>query len=244
MKIDFLYKYKAIDAKMLRILVCNDIYFAPPDSFNDPFDCNLLPSLQITKEEVYDFVKQQFPDIPENKLKEVVDNNTEKYTIDLYKSLENELAKIRKSLTVSCFSEVNNSSLMYSHYADGHKGLCLEFKVIDNSFYDVLFPVQYPDNYPAVRFFKHDLQVMMDSQLLTKQPEWRYEKEWRIIKVDNPNNYQKFPLEILTGIIFGLRTSDADITMIKELTKHRVPNLKYYKCVKPKDSYYLNIDQI
>ncbi len=33
---------------------------------------------------------------------------------------------------VACFSESNNSSLLWGHYADGHKGFCLEYNFTEN----------------------------------------------------------------------------------------------------------------
>jgi Protein of unknown function (DUF2971) len=244
MKIDFLYKYRVIDARTLRILVCNELYFASPDSFNDPFDCNIVPAMQATREEMENFCRKQFPDLPEQKYQELVENNLKGFPEHLSKSLRNDLDEMRMKLSLSCFSQVNNSSLMFSHYADGHKGLCLEFKVIEHPFFDALLPVEYPDQFPSLSFFGKDLQGMMNAQLLTKQPEWKYEKEYRIVKVDDPANYQKFPPEALTGIIFGLRTSDADITLIRELTSHRKPKLRFYKSVKLDGSFDLKIIQI
>lgn len=42
------------------------------------------------------------------------------------------VAEAEKKYNVACFSENNNSSLMWGHYADGHKGFCLEYDFTDN----------------------------------------------------------------------------------------------------------------
>lgn len=31
----------------------------------------------------------------------------------------------KEEIVISCFSEVNNSKLMWAHYADGYSGLCI-----------------------------------------------------------------------------------------------------------------------
>jgi len=199
MQIEFLYKYRAIDARTLRIVACNQLYFAPPDAFNDPFDCNIVPNMRASREEMEQFIRTEMPGLSDQKYQELAERNLNGLDDHLSKSLRTDLDSMRESLTLSCFSQVNNSSLMYSHYADAHRGLCLEFKIIEHPFFDVLFPVQYPDQFPSLRFFEKDLQGMMNAQLLTKQPEWKYEKEYRIIKVGDPVNLQTFPPEVLTG---------------------------------------------
>lgn len=59
MKIKSLFKYRALNGgdpenlqRVERIFLSNELYFAPPSKFNDPFDCKLLPSLQTTKEKL------------------------------------------------------------------------------------------------------------------------------------------------------------------------------------------------
>jgi hypothetical protein len=197
--------------------------------------------MKATREEMEQFARSQFPGLSDQKYQELAEKNLIGFEDHLSNSLRTDLDAMRKSLTLSCFSQINNSSLMYSHYADGHRGLCLEFKVIKHAFFEALLPVQYPDQFPSLGFFERDLRGMMNAQLLTKQPEWKYEKEYRIIKVDVPANFQKFPPEALTGIIFGLRTNDADITLIRELTSHRKPEIRLYKCTKLEGSFNLAI---
>jgi hypothetical protein len=35
---------------------------------------------------------------------------------------------LEKEILITCFSEVNYNILMWSHYANNHKGICLKFK--------------------------------------------------------------------------------------------------------------------
>jgi hypothetical protein len=60
------------------------------------------------------------------------------------------LNAIEKTYTISCFTELNDSTLMFSHYADNHKGLCLEFEFNEDLIADSwLFKVTYSKNYPV-----------------------------------------------------------------------------------------------
>ncbi len=42
---------------------------------------------------------------------------------------QNVSAGVRASLGVICFSERSDSLLMWSHYADNHNGICIEFDI-------------------------------------------------------------------------------------------------------------------
>lgn len=239
-RVSQIYKYRAIDSNTFRILICDEIYFASPSQFNDPFDCNIVPIPWATYQEMEEFCRKHFPGHSDEEYQEMADKYVKKLPETIYKSLRADVDKMRKKLAICCFSQVNNSSLMYSHYADKHKGLCLEFKVSGHSFYDSLLQVYYPDEFPQIRFFKRDREAMLEAQVLKKQQEWKYEKEWRIIKVDEPGFY-KFPSEFLTGIIFGLNTSDADMKLIQEMMQFKKSNMVWYKCEKAEDNFNLNI---
>ena len=150
---------------------------------------------------------------------------------------------MRNNISITCFSEINNSSLMYSHYSDSHKGICLQFNITDDTFYQTLYSVHYEKEIPCIRYFKQTPESLIKLQLSTKQSEWSYEKEWRII---NPSKagFVSFPPQSLTGIIFALNTSESDISLIKELTKFRQPQLSFYKCKISSKSFALTIEPI
>ena len=97
---------------------------------------------------------------------------------------------------LGCLCTDYKNNLMWSHYADGHKGFCIEYnfgldcKELNNI---LILPVLYDKNRPKIpwdvvlaankespdvksRGAKH-----MIRSLLTKDDSWRYEDEWRII---------------------------------------------------------------
>lgn len=79
---------------------------------------------------------------------------------------------------------------MWSHYADSHKGICLEFDIKRGGFfYNNPLPVQYRKRYP--KFELSDYQdeenmmfTMHQQAICTKSVLWKYEKEWRVIADD------------------------------------------------------------
>lgn len=114
---------------------------------------------------------------------------------------------------ICCFSEEYNNPLLWSHYGEQHRGLCIGYSV-DRTPAPELKRVRYGGNRTittsllerALLTKKPDgIEELDASVLLRKAPEWEYEKEWRLIgKV----GLQESPLK-LTEVTFGLRCSAA-----------------------------------
>lgn len=88
---------------------------------------------------------------------------------------------------VLCFSEVNDSQLMWSHYADNHRGFVVEFDECHPYFTQrgvsqdelwQLHKVKYSDHRPQTTAIELDF----DAIFLTKHSSWSYECEWRDFK--------------------------------------------------------------
>lgn len=96
---------------------------------------------------------------------------------------------------VGCLTESPCNRLMWSHYADNHRGLCIEydFSAFDPFTARVTFaPVIYSPNRPQVpekllndvatdQLDRQDYRFLA-STLFTKDSVWQYESEWRIVK--------------------------------------------------------------
>lgn len=118
--------------------------------------------------------------------------------------------------------------LMFSHYADRHKGVCLCFEIDDNSSGDEVEPfhgreVNYKETIPS---FNDPNQAHMS--LLTKYNKWDYEKEYRVFKIVTSENdrIMQYKLGQLRGAIFGLHMSTDDSHLVKrwfELGAHEDP---------------------
>ncbi len=100
---------------------------------------------------------------------------------------------------------------MWSHYACSHSGLVLQFKKNKEGFLTkYLLPVNYFDKYPIINVsdYKQDQIISVLAQILcAKSKEWKYENELRCIFKPGNQSY-KFDRSDLTGVIFGLETTD------------------------------------
>ena len=110
-------------------------------------------------------------------------------------------------------SEKNDDLLMWSHYANSHKGICLEFGTFQPSLLDGARPVRYADEFPAMELYEivvHEDLRKSASWMLTKAAQWGYEKEWRVLDFDDGPGPKSFPPACLTGVIVGCRIPETD----------------------------------
>ena len=91
-------------------------------------------------------------------------------------------------IRVACFTENPPTKLlMWSHYADYHKGICLEydFRNCDDDTYAMLNPMIYQENLQNVngdfKSFEYYYCKVLQT-ILFKSKEWSYEREWRLVK--------------------------------------------------------------
>jgi hypothetical protein len=127
---------------------------------------------------------------------------------------------------VTCFSETVDDLLMWGHYADGHRGFCLEFDTADPLLGSVK-QVRYSDQFPkldvtAITSKKFD-QIM--HLLLTKASHWSYEREWRAFHV-KPACLFGYSRSSLTGLYFGAKMPEAQQQMIAKLLE-KMPTRLY-----------------
>ena len=121
---------------------------------------------------------------------------------------------------ICCFSTVNDSILMWSHYADSNQGVCLSYDFnslkSDDLMRSWIFPVAYtskpliiPDVMENNLVTEYQTEYNVLCNALVKYKIWEYEKEWRLFFQNLVNNYPyeprlslKMPIKP-NGIYFG-----------------------------------------
>jgi hypothetical protein len=228
-----LFKYVGIGQNLFSLLINSEVWFSDPNSFNDPYDCNLNYSYNgLKREMIYDYLLDASRKRGIESLFDV--NGRTDFLFNNPKELKELGEKIIKNkindVGISCFSESDNVLLMWSHYADSHKGICLTFEVgEEDMFFNSPYKVDYPAKYPEFNPFegKNELQLL----LATKSQEWAYEKEVRIIKdkFDGPNRgATRFNPQSLRAIKFGYKASAENIRTITNLIKLLYPKIEIY----------------
>ena len=109
MSTTLLYKYRKVDENTLSIFINDEVHFSSVESFNDPFDgqLNLFDGLRAFLENSEEL------ELPDDYSK------TKKICDDANKELAN--------TGMFSLSTINNQIIMWSHYSDHHKGICIGF---------------------------------------------------------------------------------------------------------------------
>ena len=131
---------------------------------------------------------------------------------------------IHRSNGVLCFSKSWSNPVLWSHYADKHRGICLGFDVADN----ILEPITYVNELTKLAIDSTvtaaSMEKLLNSQFMcTKFIDWRYEEEVRaFVKLDHstPESglyFMDFSNQLkLREVILGPRC-DVPISRVRDL---------------------------
>jgi len=252
----FLYKYRSVphgsDAEryVLETIQTDTVFFSSPSAFNDIFDCKPVMRAECSDDEFIEFfisrsrARHNYRPLHKivAKAREAIgdpskDPRIESVSIDLQEALATHLTKVG----VYCISERNDDILMWSHYAENHQGICLEFDGMSD-FIAPAMQVRYSKDRPTINRLREKSSIqMMEKALLTKSIQWDYEYEWRIIHQVAGCGPVSFDHNTLTGIIFGAACKQATIDVISAANASRKTPLKLSKALADNRHFKLNI---
>lgn len=236
----YLYKYRPINIHTLNLIISNEAYYSSPIDLNDPFDCNIIPQIDYSNLNKFAETRKNEGSITQKEYDKLLENPEMIMEHEFKETIDN----IRSKFKIFCLSEINNDVMMYSHYADSHRGICLEFSVSNDPFFDYLDYVRYTKEIPVFHGFNDDIKLIRNElkeiEVLTKSCSWSYEKEWRII-TDNSSHVQIFSPNILTSIIFSYQTSTDDKLLIENIVKNRSCSIQLQEVIKKEKSFELEI---
>lgn len=183
----FLYKYYGDKPQKLETVMQNKMWYSSPCNFNDVFDCDI----SIDEKEIFNSIIRMVYSNMEIRVGSPMWKQLRQAVGPQIKSFQAELEKQRTTTGISCLSEEFDSLLMWAHYANNHRGMCVEYELLEINkqlgFSPV--PIIYSDNRVSVHTLdsntlEKDIQRIFIESLTSKSPEWSYEKEWRIIRDD------------------------------------------------------------
>lgn len=108
-----------------------------------------------------------------------------------------------KHFRISCFTEEATNILMWAYYAEGQKGICIEFDLSkDPLFFENLREVKYRTKLATIEKGIGD-ELDYSEVLITKAKQWQHEKEWRVIRDDLHGDFFPISPQAITSVIFG-----------------------------------------
>jgi hypothetical protein len=217
--LEHLFKYKSLDKDSIeyteRVFTHNELYFPKPSELNDPFECK--PGVTVegsTKEEMKKYFdgllqggqpqmnRTQRRTAISDYLKELSGNSIHKEVALLFKNVIN---KIVESAGVCSFSEKWDDLLMWSHYADSHRGICIRFKASSSTtFFGKAQKVSYQEEHPIIHMINDKDKDKACKSILVKADSWSYEHEWRIVEHEEGPGPHRFPTGLLDAVILGV----------------------------------------
>lgn len=218
---ELLFRFRSLHASAKEFtrksIVGSELYLSDPASLNDPYDCQVALSTSGTDREwrrhFLDALKSPGRRRMTGVERLMLANKLVKER--RHESLRGEdFARITANFGVACFSGTMNNLLMWSHYADNHRGLCLIYRPAHDisGAISSAMEVIYQRDYPKVRVvdLKKGGEQLVSSLLLTKALDWKYEQEYRVIFPFSAKTVRRFSPSTLVGVIMGARSSDSD----------------------------------
>lgn len=150
------------------------------------------------------------------------------------------------SIKTCCFSETLDNILMWSHYADKHKGIAIAFKTSTLYWKEELFrKIKYSDTRVRIPLEEGDSSTFINELITTKAKCWEYEKEWRIIKYDAQNiNSLSFDESFIDCIYIGLKVPDASCKEIVHLRDTSLKGVKIKRAYMDDDRFELQFKDV
>ena len=248
------------------------ITLASPETFNDPYDCDFVVESSFLHEkaarELYidTLLQLKIPLTEQDKnMLRATDNwkdalaqfmiepPSPSFVDNLIQGVNDAFKKLKKEFMVACFSAVNDSILMWSHYAQNHTGFCIEYDFEKSPLAKHLHPVQYSKQRKHIsgvfaNFDGNLANKAIYEATLYKSAEWKYEKEWRSVfyrETINPLSFGKVGFQLknyIRSVYLGAKAEEKYCTKICE--HYRGTDVKVYQMRMQADSYKLKPELI
>ena len=234
-----LYKYCSVNTAE-KIFRDGAVLLNSAGGFNDPFEMNC----QIRwpdDNELRRQIDQQFALLAESERAHLYANAL-KYKRESGDNVQEKTSKLLlQHVGASCFSETQESILMWSHYADEHKGVCIGFSALE--LLRSLWSNRVKDRsgggiplktIPCVVQYRNALPIWNAGRsettgdvVATKARCWGYEREWRIFALCAAGEKQRFLPETFEQVIFGARIAENDRKRMARMIAKRYPSVQF-----------------
>lgn len=230
-----IFKFRALNKGSIELLVNRELWFARPDSLNDPFECPFEP------EQLF-LGLSQFDSLEPN-----VKEKAKKIALDRF-----------NSMGICSFSRARKNQLMWAHYADEHKGFCIGFNedLLKQSNVEIrAIDVEYQSKLPESQVLKsfqmsgvNSIESKIDrnaynSIIGTKYTNWKYERERRLVLPQS--KAISFSSKSVVSIAFGLRMTEIDKKKLRELLSGSDwDHVKWFQGEKSTGKFALDFNEI
>lgn len=211
---------------LYQALINEELNVSSPTTFNDPFDCPIRVLLNKGGD-VFSLVRQAYQDCL--KIACFSSNIKLPYVKD---SDPLSLPNFNEKKHRKDKSEILNS-LMWAHYADSHRGICIKYSFCDHisklgnvnpNVVAYFKDVKYSNDDYISRYSKRN-SITMEDAFFLKGKQWEYENELRFLYYDLNGKGNYGVIEIpnsIEAIYFGLKCSPQDRDAIRNIMRAKI----------------------
>jgi hypothetical protein len=215
------YKFLPFSTGSLQTLISGTMKFSCALDFNDPFDCH--PHFDVSNlRQINKFRPDLFKAAGARRglspAKRMQDKSQFVARI-LNKVNDGTFRRDQlEQVGIVCLTKAGNNILMWSHYADQHRGILLEFRIpVIGPMSDVILsrdrllplPVNYQKDRPSIMMASKLETDFVNKIVLSKSLDWSYEEEERVIDHGRvPGIYPYRRDDILSSVVAGMRIED------------------------------------
>jgi hypothetical protein len=164
---------------------------------------------------------------------------------------------------VFCVTEHHDNVVMWSHYADEHRGVAFKLRCIDEIDNALLAArqVTYTDKFIAIpsldAYAKHlsgersiDFTSLTWEIAFTKHLDWSYEKEWRVhvsfLKEPAGDGYSIFTENprVFEAVYLGCRMGQAEIESVVNAVRLHLPDTNIFLAERSRTSFALSFTEL
>lgn len=250
-----LFRYRSCNERNIGAFDENLIYAVHPNKFNDVYDSlpcynkehvqgiNQIYNLSdlvtyIQSEKVRSMLRSRgyevgdFTRYADENVYSLLNDLSDLYAVDIQYVM-------RESVHVACFSEIIDSVIMWSHYAQNHEGFALEYDlkpilIEKRQHGELLMPIIYSDERcDATQFYLWAIlrilgkripnpnMLNMIKALLYKSKSWEYEKEWRLMLTEHSKEKVVSTSLRPIAIYYGARISKIHRKILHNIAKEK-----------------------
>jgi hypothetical protein len=261
-----IYKFRNWENDYHKQVLADQLFFCSSISnFNDPFDSTILIDYAgLTQEEkitaVENHVTNNYPNAFGPKRLKLIEKVFQESSIDNPEELKKNhkevvIPKIENEVGILSFAGNREHILMWSHYANSHKGFCVGFikeelqesirpLLLSERKFLKLYDVVYQKSYPKINPLEITPEEYFSLPLTIKSNVWEYENEVRLIFKDGADEMLKIEKELFQDITLGCRISEDHQAEILEIVNSEFDGLPVFKAKLSDDEFSLSFDRI
>lgn len=163
-----------------------------------------------------------------------------------FKKFSTLLDEEHHKIKITCFSQEYDNLLLWAHYGNNHKGVCLGYELdlddkniyFDKIIYQEIETEIVGTKKPSLDIIDRQVQLAekyldLKELYLRKHKDWSYEKEYRMLHLDINSKENYYKNIKLKEVIFGIDTPKSDIELIKTIVKtgykEDLKEIKFYQ---------------